>query len=107
LSILGVVVRSRPDDVAAVRQRLSELPGLEVAIDPGDGRLIIVIEDAAGRSAASTLAEIALMADVLNTSLVYEYSGADASSSEGGVEDYGAWRASLTDLAARPTSGEA
>jgi nitrate reductase NapAB chaperone NapD len=104
MSILGVVVRCRAADVAAVEQRLSLLPGLDVALNPGDGRLIVVIEDAAGRAAASTLAEIAQLREVLNTSLVYEYSGPDLPSCDS-VEGYGAWRASLKDLAGQPTPG--
>ena len=31
MSILGVIVRSRPLDVAALDQRLRQLPGVEVA----------------------------------------------------------------------------
>jgi hypothetical protein len=43
-----------------------------------DGRVVIVIEDSAGSTAAATLGAIALWPEVLNTSLVYEYSGPDS-----------------------------
>ena len=98
MSILGVIVRARVDDEAALRERLAQLAGVDVALDPGDGRLILVIEDAPGRAAAASLAEISQWPIVINTSLVYEHSGADVSDSQPGVADYADWRNSLTSL---------
>ena len=104
MSILGAVVRVRPEHLATVVPRLSTLPGADLALNPGDGRLVLVIEDAqldgVIHGAAATLASIALWPEVLNTSLVYEYSGPDAPPIGGGaVEDYRAWRGSLKDWA--------
>ena len=95
MSILGVIVRSRAADAAALRERLAALPGVDVALDPGDGRLILVMEDAAGGTAAARLGEIALWPTVINTSLVYEYSGPDLPDAQAGVADYSDWRSSL------------
>ena len=103
MSILGVIVRSRAADAAALRERLAALSGVEIALDPGDGRLILVIEDAPGRAAAASLAEIALWPLVINTSLVYEYSGADIDDEAADVHDYTEWRSSLTNPGCRPT----
>jgi len=74
MSILGVIVRTRAADREPVAARLRDLPGADLAIDAGDGRMVVVLEDSATRSAAETLAEIALWPGVLNTSLVYEHS---------------------------------
>lgn len=109
MSILGAVVRVRPEHLAAVVPRLAILPGADLALNPGDGRLVLVLEDAevdgVVHGAAATLASIAMWAEVLNTSLVYEYSGPDAPPAGGGaVEDYRAWRGSLKDWAG-PTGG--
>ena len=95
MSILGVIVRARAADVSAVRARLLQMPGVDLALDPGDGRLILVIEDTPACSAAATLADIALWPLVLNTSLVYEYSGADLAEHQAGVAAYTDWRDSL------------
>lgn len=98
MSILGAVVRTRTVDVPRVAARLGALPGVDLALNPGDGRLVLVMEDAqAGDgtpvSAASTLADIALWPDVLGTSLVWEYSGPDAPAPEGSqMTDFRAWR---------------
>jgi len=104
VSILGAVVRVRPEHLDVVLPRAQALPGADVALNPGDGRLVMVIEDAeldgVVHAAAATLAAIALWPEVLNTSLVYEYSGPDAPpAGSGAVEDYRAWRGSLKDWA--------
>lgn len=101
MSILGALVRVRPQHLDAIAQRTAALSGVDLAANPGDGRLVLVLEDAEVdgtlHSAAATLAAIALWPEVLNTSLVYEYSGPDAPPA-GAVEDYRAWRGSLKDL---------
>ena len=100
MSILGVVVRVRPRDLVAVVPRASTLPGVDLSLNPGDGRLVLVIEDAEidaiAYSAAATLATIAKWPEVLSTSLVYEYSGLDSPSAEpANVSSYRAWRGGL------------
>ncbi|MBQ0961586.1 chaperone NapD [Ideonella sp. 4Y11] len=108
MSILGTVVRTRPEHAAPVAQRLAGLPGVDLALNPGDGRLVAVIEDAwaDGRpvSAAATLAQVAQWPEVMGTSLVYEYSGPDAPAPEGSdAMDYRAWRDSLSPVPRTPT----
>lgn len=98
MSILGVIVRSKPADLAALDQRLRALPGVEVADRAGapDGRLVVVIEDSTGSTAAATLGAVALWPEVLNTALVYEYSGPESPAADA-VDGYRDWRRSLAD----------
>lgn len=105
MSILGVVVRCHPDHVDAVESQWRGRPGVDVRHNPGDGRLVVVIEDCPDRPAAATMAELALFPQVHSTSLVYEYSGPDAPALEPGVTDYSAWRASLQDMACGNDAG--
>lgn len=115
MSILGVVVRTHPASVSMITARLGALPGVDVALNPGDGRIVIVIEDLspgdqaadAPPSAAATLGAIAVWPEVLGTSLVYEYSGPDAPAPEGtdGI-DYRAWRDGLTPTTASTRHAE-
>lgn len=112
MSILGAVVRVRPQHLPAVTPRIATLPGTDLALDPGDGRLVLVLEDVVAEgtthSAAATLAAIALWPEVLNTSLVYEYSGPDAPPpGDAAVDDYRAWRGSLQDWAGQATASAA
>lgn len=101
LSILGVVVRTHAANANELATRLAREPGTEVAANQGDGRLVIVLEDtaasygpdAAPDSAAARLARIALLPDVLSTSLVYEYSGPDAPAPDAQTtNDFHDWR---------------
>lgn len=108
MSILGTVIRVSAADVDVVAARLGTMPGVELALDPGDGRMVVVIEDLDHRvvvagepaSAAESLARIATWREVLSTSLVFEYSGPDAPPPEGraGV-DFRSWRDSLSTAA--------
>lgn len=100
MSILGVIVRSRVADVDAIERALRARPGVDVAqAVVADGRLVVVIEDTADCAAAATMAQIAQMPLVLNTSLVYEYSGPDAPAPSTDDSGFQAWRRSLTDRA--------
>lgn len=109
MSILGIVVRTRPADLAQVATRLAALPGAELAPDVGDGRLALVLEDlpaatdpgcpavagapTAPRTAAQCLADIAQWPEVLGASLVWEYCGPDAPEPQGQqMPDFRAWR---------------
>ena len=103
MPILGAIVRTHPEATAAVRARLALQPGVDIAADPSDGRLILVIEDA-GTSAAATLGAISAWGDVINTSLVYEYSGPDAPGASSEVEAYTDWRDGLAKLSRRDAS---
>lgn len=102
MSILGAIIRVRPEHRSTVASRLRPLPGVDLALDPGDGRLVLVIEDSevdrVVHQAATTLDHIAQWAEVLNTSLVYEYSGPDAPAVEGGVRDYREWRSAAASI---------
>lgn len=100
MSILGVIVRTRPEHRAEVERQLAELPGVDMAA-AADGRWVVLIEDSADASAAATMARVALLPQVLNTSLVYEYSGPDAPAPQADSGDYQAWRSSLADMADR------
>jgi len=99
MSILGAVIRLRPGDLDAVTPRLHALTGVDLALNPGDGRLVLVLEDVEVdgnvHEAATTLNLIAQWPEVLNTSLVYEYSGPDAPAAQSGVRDYRDWRGRL------------
>ena len=96
MAILGVIVRGRPESTSGLAQRLSALPGLELAetAAAADGRLMAVIEDTEATTAAATLGAIATWPEVLNVSLVYEYSGPDSPAPDD-VEGFRDWRRSL------------
>lgn len=97
MSVLGVIVRARPSSRDAVRAALAQVPGVDIALESPDGRLILIIEDSGTSSAAAAMAEVAAHPLVINTSLVYEYSGTEADRVDDGLDGYMAWRTSLKD----------
>jgi nitrate reductase NapAB chaperone NapD len=101
MSILGIIVRTRPEHAGMLQQTLSALPGLDIAA-ADSGRFVVVVEDSAGATAAATMAQIARHPQVLNTSLVYEYSGPDAPAAVE-VEGFQDWRRDLADQGRSPT----
>ncbi len=110
MSILGVVVRVKPGHLEEVTGQLTCVPGLDLALNPGDGRLVVIIEDTQDMPAAQTMASIALMPQVLNTSLVYEYSGPDVAHAESPTNPdtrFQSWRTSLSQMAAGVDAGAA
>ena len=61
MSILGTVVRVRPEHLTEVVADLSLQAGMDIALNPGDGRLVVIIEDTATTTAAQAMAAMALM----------------------------------------------
>jgi nitrate reductase NapAB chaperone NapD len=92
--------------VGEVTAQLSGIAGLDIALNPGDGRLVVIIEDTPDMSAAQTMAAIALLPQVLNTSLVYEYSGPDVAHTPQPDTRYQSWRTSLSQMAAGVDAGQ-
>lgn len=102
MSILGVVLRVLPEHLAQVTGEIASIEGLDIALNPGDGRLVIILEDTAERAAAQTFAAISLLPGVLNASLVYEYSGPDVvqtAPSQAFDTRYQSWRTTLSQMA--------
>ncbi len=101
MSVLGCVIRVRSERVSQVCAALESTEGVEIGINSGDGRLILVIEDTCHTSAAQTFAAISLFDDVVSSSLVYEYSGPDVEHFSPGRDDvrYQSWRTTLAELA--------
>lgn len=100
MSILGVVARVHPQDLATVLPRLADQAGVELTANPGDGRLVLVIEDAPGCPAPARLGQLAEWPELLSTSLVYEYSGPDSPPVHAPATE---WRRPLRELAPTDT----
>ena len=79
MSVLGVVLRTHPNNLDVLRQRLAHTPGVDLGPDNGDGRLIAVIESTDSTPAAVTMTDMARWNEVLNLSLVFEHAEPDAS----------------------------
>lgn len=73
MNIASVIVRAHPDRLGGVRRALLALPGVDIHADPGDGRLVVTVEDTARSRAADVLVEMHRLEGVLSAALVYQY----------------------------------
>ena len=71
MNISGVLVRSRPEKLDAVRERLEELAGVEVHGANPDGRLVVTVEEAGDRAMADTVVRMQNLPGVISASMIY------------------------------------
>lgn len=71
MNISGVIVRARPEKLAAVRARLADIAGVEVHAATDDGRLIVTVEEANDRLLADAVLGLNNVPGVLAASMVY------------------------------------
>ena len=71
MNISGVLVRSRPENLDAVRERLEELAGVEVHGANPDGRLVVTVEETGDRAMADTVVRMQNLPGVISASMIY------------------------------------
>ncbi|NUU68649.1 chaperone NapD [Enterobacteriaceae bacterium BIT-l23] len=70
--VCGLMVQTRPENVATVTGALNALPGSEVAVsDAATGKLAVVMEAASSRELLNNIESARELAGVLAVSLVY------------------------------------
>jgi nitrate reductase NapD len=74
---VGVVVRTRPEFVHAVEQRIRAQPGAEVHAVSEDGRMVVTLEGENRRSVADMIYQLDALPGVLNAAMAYEHSDYD------------------------------
>lgn len=74
INISGLLVHARPEKSEAVRERLLQLPGIEVHAVSPDGRLVVTLENTSDREMANTFERVQTLPDVLSASLIYHHS---------------------------------
>lgn len=101
MSILGCVLRVKAEKLPQVLATLTTTAGVDVAMNPGDGRLVLIVEDTQTTGAAQTFAAISLFPEVLSASLVYEYSGPDVAHADTDEDNtrYQSWRTTMAQMA--------
>jgi nitrate reductase NapD len=72
MNISGVLVHIRPEQLAAVKSRLSDLSGVEIHAATPDGRLVVTIENDTG-SMIDTMSSLHDVEGVLSASLIYHH----------------------------------
>jgi nitrate reductase NapD len=85
INICGILVHARPENGAALSERLSATTGCEVHAVTEDGRLVVVVEDTADASALDRIRDINNWDGVAASSLVFHHFE-DAETLDGEIE---------------------
>lgn len=73
-NLCGVLLHARPDAIETVRTTLSTTAGVEIHHTEPDGRMVLTVEDAAGRWAGQIITSLYDIPGVASASLVYHHS---------------------------------
>ena len=73
LCISSLVVRTKPANLASVRNRIEAIPEAEVFASHEDGRLVVVLDTVNNRQAADKISAIQNQPDILSATLIYQY----------------------------------
>lgn len=73
MHITGVLVHTRPSDVAAIERRLQDLPGVEIHAVTELGRLVVTVEEHSERLMSDMVLKIHGLPGVLSAAMVYHY----------------------------------
>jgi len=73
MDICGVLIRAHPDHLSDVEERLAALPGVEIHLSEGDGRIVVTTEGEETEYVGKMLLDLHGMPGVLSASLVYHH----------------------------------
>lgn len=82
MHIAGVLVQTRPEQLAPLQTTLRAMAGLEVHAAHPDGRVVVTVEGDDRRQVADALARLHTLDGVLSACLVYEQSETDFDNAE-------------------------
>lgn len=74
MDIAGVVVHTRPADLAAVQAALAAMAGVEIHAIDQSGRLVVTVEGDGYRQTSDAVLGLHQVRGVLSASLVYQHS---------------------------------
>ncbi|MDR0563479.1 MAG: chaperone NapD [Azoarcus sp.] len=74
MKIVSLVLKFLPNHAEAIKPLVAAVPGASVAVDSGDGRMIVVLEDGPDYAVSDSILQIHQIPQVMSTTLSYEYS---------------------------------
>ena len=73
MRLVSLVLKFLPEHGPTVRRGVEQVPGASVEADPGDGRMIVVVEDGEGYSLADSIIQVHKVDQLMSVTLAYEY----------------------------------
>ena len=77
MKIISLVLKFLPEHAAAIAAGVAQVAGASVAMDNGDGRMIVLIEDGDNYSTADSIIEVHQVPHIMSVTLAYEYTDDD------------------------------
>jgi nitrate reductase NapD len=74
VKIVSLVLKFLPRHAAGIRAAVEAAPGASVAVESGDGRMIVLLEDGPGYAVSDSILQIHQIENILSTVLSFEYS---------------------------------
>jgi nitrate reductase NapAB chaperone NapD/transposase len=74
MKIVSLVLKFPPCHASEVRRSVEAVSGASVAVDAGDGRMIVLVEDGAGYAVSDSILRVHQIPQVMSATLSYEYS---------------------------------
>ncbi|MCW8888983.1 MAG: chaperone NapD [Gammaproteobacteria bacterium] len=73
MNICGILVNARPENVAAVTQRLVAIPGMEVHASSDEGQMVVTLEEFEEDATAEKMLGIQKVEGVISASMIYHH----------------------------------
>ena len=74
MKIVSLVLKFLPEHACMVGSAVEAVPGASVAVDSGDGRMIVLLEDGPDYAVSDSILQVHQIPQVMSTPLSYEYS---------------------------------
>ncbi|MDR0633656.1 MAG: chaperone NapD [Azoarcus sp.] len=74
MKIVSLVLKFPPRHAGEVKKAVEAVPGASVAVDSGDGRMIVLLEDGPGYAVSDAILQVHQVAHLMSVTLSYEYS---------------------------------
>jgi nitrate reductase NapD len=82
ISIAGLLLHARPEQLASVRARLERLPGVEVHAVTPQGKLVVTVDEQEGQAVGESVMRLHRVDGVLCASMIYHHFENDAAEQE-------------------------
>ena len=74
MKIVSLVLKYFPEHAREVQLGVEAVDGAAVALDQGDGRMIVLVEDGEGYAVSDSIIRVHQVPYVMSVTLAYEYS---------------------------------
>jgi nitrate reductase NapD len=74
MKVVSLVLKFMPRHADEIKSAVEAVPGASVAVDSGDGRMIVLVEDGPGYAVSDSIFKVHQIPQVMSATLSYEYS---------------------------------